>query len=105
MLVVSLQELTEEEVSLVVVEAEDGQRLAAGSKFPVGHVVSGVDQFDQSSLPAGCQNAAVLSRGAASPGHQHRGPGQGEELLLRGTTNTSRLYHDTNSQFYPDILN
>lgn len=53
--------LTEEEVSLTVVEAQDGQRLAAGSELPVGHVVPGVDQFDQSSLPTSRQNAAVLS--------------------------------------------
>lgn len=69
----------------MVAEAERRQRLAAGSELPVGHVVPGVDQFDQSSLPTSCQNAAVLSRGPASPGHQHRGPGQGEELLSRGS--------------------
>lgn len=65
----------------MMVEAEDGQRLAAGSELPVGHVVSGMDQFDQSSLPTGCQDAAVLSRGAAPPGHQHGGPGEREKLL------------------------
>ena len=74
--------LTEEEVSLLVVEAQHGQRLAAGSELPVGHVVPGVDQFDQSSLSTGRQDAAVLRRGPASPGHQHRGPGQREELLF-----------------------
>lgn len=66
----------------MVVEAEDRQRLAAGPELPVGHVVSGVDQFDQSPLPTSRQNAAVLSRGPASSGHQHSGPGEGEELLL-----------------------
>lgn len=65
----------------MVVEADNGQRLAAGPELPVGHVVSGVDQFDQSSLPTSCQDAAVLSRGATAPGHQHCGPGQGEEIL------------------------
>lgn len=60
MLVLKLT-LTEQEVSLLVAEAEDGQRLATGSELPVGHVVPGMDQFDQSSLPAGCQDAAVLS--------------------------------------------
>lgn len=68
----------------MVVEAQDGQRLAAGSELPVGHIVSGMDQFDQSSLPSSCQDAAVLSRGPASSGHQHRGPGQREELLSWG---------------------
>lgn len=53
--------LTEEEVSLLVVEAQDRQRLAAGPELPVGHVVPGVDQFDQAFLPTSCQNAAVLS--------------------------------------------
>lgn len=53
--------LTEEEVPLVVVEAEDRERLAARSELPVGHIVSGVDQFDQSSFPTSSQNTAVLS--------------------------------------------
>lgn len=66
----------------MVVEAEDRQGFAAGSELPVGHVVSRVDQFDQSSLSTSCQNAAMLSRGPSSPGHQHCGPGQREELLL-----------------------
>lgn len=94
--------LTEEEVCLLVAEAEDGQRLAARSELPVGHVVSGMDQFDQASLPAGCQDAAVLSRGLSPPGHQHGGPGQGEELLRRGTTlNASGFLHQHSN--LPDI--
>lgn len=74
--------LTEEEVALLVVEAEDRQRLAAGSELAVGHVVPGVDQFDHTPLAASCQDAAGLScRRLVSSGHQHSGPGQGEELL------------------------
>lgn len=64
----------------MVVEAEDRERLAARSELPVGHVVSGVDEFDQSPFPTSSQNTAVLSRSFTS-GHQHCGPGQREELL------------------------
>lgn len=74
--------LTEEEVALLVVEAEDRQHLAAGSELAVGHVVPRVDQFDHTPPPASCQDAAGLSRRRlVSSGHQHGGPGQGEELL------------------------
>lgn len=73
----------------MVVEAEDGQRLATGSELPVGYVISWVHQFDQSSLSACRQDAAVLGRGPAPSGHQHRGPGQREELLQTQTQTTS----------------
>lgn len=83
--------LTEEQVSLLVVEAEDRQRLSAGFELPVGHVVSGMDQFDHTSLPTSCKNAAVLSGGFVSSEHQHRGPGQREELLQTHTADRTGL--------------
>lgn len=83
--------LTEEEVPLLLVEADDGHRLAAGSELPVGHVVSGVDQLDQPPLSTSCQDAAALGRGLASIGHQHCGPGQGEELLGTRTRSIKHL--------------
>lgn len=87
--------LTEQKVSLLVVEAEDSERLPAGSELAVGHVVSGMNQFDESSLPTSSQNAAELSCCLSSAGHLHRGPGQGEELLtVGGTANVrSSLLH------------
>lgn len=96
--------LTEEEVSLLLVEADHGQRPAAGSELPVGHVVSGVDQLDQPSLPTGCQDAAALGRGFASTGHQHGGPGQGEELLVTRTSNMKHLQL-TRSETKPILTN
>lgn len=78
-----------------MVEAEDSERLPAGSELAVGHVVSGMNQFDESSLPTSSQNAAELSCCRSSAGHLHRGPGQGEELLtVGGTANVrSSLLH------------
>lgn len=79
-----------------MVKAENGQRLPAGSELAVRHVVPGVDQFDESSLPAGGKNAAGLRWSAASSGHQHGGPGQGEELLSGGATTS--MFNATRSE-------
>lgn len=73
--------LTEQEVSLALVKAEDRQGLAARSELPVRKVFPWVDQFDQAPFPAGSQDTAELSGALISSGHRHRRPGQREELL------------------------
>lgn len=63
--------LTEQEVALSLMEAEDRQGLAACSELPVRQVVPRVDQFDHAPFPTGGQDAAELSGGLISSGHQH----------------------------------
>lgn len=77
--------LTEQEVPLSLVKAEDRQGLAAHSELPVRKVFPGVDEFDHAPLPAGSQDTAELSGALISSGHQHCRPGQGEELLRHQT--------------------
>lgn len=77
--------LTEQEVSLSLVKAEDRQGLAAGSELPVRKVFPWVDQLDQAPFPAGGQDTAELSGAPVSSGHGHRRPGQREELLRHQT--------------------
>lgn len=60
-LVLQSVKLTEKKVFLLLVEAENRKSFAAGSELAVGHVVSGMDEFYDSSLPSGSQNGAGLS--------------------------------------------
>lgn len=93
-----------------MVEAEGRQRLPAGSELAVRQVVPGMDQLDNPSLPAGGENAAGLRWSAASSGHQHGGPGQGEELLVRvamgslRTTSRTINYHNCTSTTFMSLL-